>query len=93
MRYTRRLTVLLVLLPSLIIASGCGGAGKTRPAFPSAIDLKREAKPEPTADIVTSAQASEDFNAEIEAWGDRGWSAVDRLCQWAKDMGMKDAPC
>jgi len=37
--------------------------------------------------VLTSAVAAEQFNSEIEGWGERGWAAVARICQWAKAHG------
>lgn len=78
----------LLLLP--IIASGCAGQGTLKASFPPYADVKAatEAKPRPSLDIATSAQASEDYNAAIEAWGDRVSAAGGRLCRYLKRVGM-----
>jgi hypothetical protein len=55
--------------------------------------MTAEAKPVPPVDIVTSAQAAARYNIEVEAWGERGWRAVGRICTWAKASGFRDAPC
>lgn len=59
--------------------------------FPPTVDLQTatEPKPKPTPDIVTDPQANERYNAAVESWGDRKLSAGERICTWAKDMGMK----
>lgn len=64
-------------------------------AFPPPADLEAvtEPKPKPTVDIVTSAQAAERYNAEVEGWGDRVSAAGARLCRYYRDLGMKvDCP-
>ena len=67
--------------------SACGAPGQTRPAFPSAIDLKAEPKPAITPDVLTSDIAAEQYNSSVEAWGERGWAAVARICRWSKALG------
>lgn len=51
-----------------------------------------EAKPQPTADIVTSAAAAEHYNVEVESWGERVQSAGARLCRFFERQGM-DVSC
>lgn len=81
----------LPLLLLLTIASGCAGRAGPKAAFPPIADLEAvtEAKPAPSADIVTSAKAAEDYNAAIEGWGDRTSAAGGRLCRYYKALGMK----
>lgn len=33
------------------------------------------------------------YEASLEAWGDRGWRQVGRLCRWAEANGMKGLEC
>lgn len=79
----------LLLLLSLITAGGCGPTVSQRPIFPPRAEVQRlqEAKPAPTADIVTDAKASEIYNAEVESWGDRLSAAGRRMCRWMNDNG------
>lgn len=81
------------LLPLLLltIASGCGAPGSLRAGFPPPADLTAatEAKPVPGPEIVTSAQAAEEYNAAVEGWGDRVSAAGGRLCRYYKRLGMK----
>lgn len=78
----------LPLLLLLTTVSACDGRVSS---LPPAADIKAatESKPPPTAEIVTSAQASEDYNAQIEAWGDRVSAAGGRLCRFYQRLGMK----
>ena len=62
-------------------------------SFPSALDLKIEPKPQATPEVLTSEKAANDYDVALEAWGQRGWDAVGRVCQWSKSLGMSDAPC
>ncbi len=81
----------LPLLLLLITATGCGGPGSLKAGFPPPADLVAvtEPKPQPGPDIVTSAQASEDYNAAVEGWGDRVSDAGARICRFHKRLGMK----
>ena len=48
-----------------------------------------ETKPLPTAEVFTSSKAAATYESELEAWGDRGWAAVGRIC---RDAARKGAP-
>jgi len=81
-----------IALPMLfafsLVASGCGEQVVSTPIFPPRADLVVEEKPVPTDDIVTSAQASAEYDVAVEGWGERGWLQVARICRWAKGHGM-----
>jgi len=49
--------------------------------------MRVEAKPVPTAAIVTDPLAQASYDAAVESWGERGWSAVARICRWAAANG------
>lgn len=86
-----------IRLPMMLLAawavSGCGPQIQLRPLYPPAADLAVEAKPVPSADIVTSAVAGAEYSARVEAWGERGWLAVARLCRYYKAQGMPSLAC
>lgn len=82
------------LLAALLLAApGCAHQGATLQTYPSAADLTVEQKGTPPDDIVTSDAAADAWDIYLEGYGQRGWQAVGRLCIWAKERGMKDAPC
>lgn len=85
-------TASLVLLGLLWLVSGCAHEVPVQ-RFPNSADLASEAKPVLDPGALTSDKALNDYDAAIEAWGQRGWLAVKRICLWAKDLGDKDAPC
>lgn len=87
MRLSLRHRASLALLPFAIIVSGCDKQVTPRTALPPAADLTVEAKPPPTVDILTDAAADARYNNAVEAWGERGWTAVARLCRWARANG------
>lgn len=81
---------LLPLLVTLSVASAC--ANRPPPvvqSFPLNVDLQVEPKPVAGPDILTSEKAANDYDASLEAWGERGWATVGRICKWAKEMGAK----
>lgn len=94
---SRRFPILLPMLcASLLAVSGCASNServKSMPLFPPSADLKDEAKPVAGPEIVTSAQAAADYDASVEAWGERGWRSVGRICRWAVANGMPDPGC
>lgn len=59
------------------------------PIYPTSVDLKVEPKPVPGPEIVTSAQAAAEYDVEVEAWGERGWRQIARLCRYFKGHGME----
>ena len=64
---------------------------RTSIAIPPAADIRAaiEPKPQPTEEILTSSRAEADYNAALEAWGDRVRSAGVRICQWSQAAGAK----
>lgn len=80
-------TLLLPLLLSLTTVAACATKAPTLQRFPPAEDLQPPAKPSISIDTLTSARASEQHNADIEAWGDGLYRQVLRLCRWSKTMG------
>lgn len=82
-----RPTLLLTLSAFGLAAQGCGPQVRVQPLFPPSADLAVEPKPVPRADIVTSAQASAEYDIALESWGERGWNAVGRICRWAREQG------
>ena len=59
------------------------------PIFPPSADLAVESKPVPPPEIVTSAQAAAEYDIALEAWGERGWRTVARICRWAQENGAE----
>ncbi|GGC05482.1 hypothetical protein GCM10011494_25080 [Novosphingobium endophyticum] len=78
----------LAALPALI---GC----KSAHDFPPRADVQAvtEAKPMPPASILTDPGASDEYNAQLENWGERVRSAGVRLCRHFQGEGMQiDCP-
>lgn len=68
----------------------------TKPqAYPPRADLVAvvEAKPKPSASILTDPAESDRHNSRVEAWGDRVRSAGVRLCVFFRETGMPDLDC
>lgn len=91
MSYKLRRVALLALPLSLSLVSACGGTA----GYPRLADLQAvtEAKPIPTDEIATDPQAEASYNAAVESWGDRLWSAGGRLCRYFDKAGMKGLDC
>ena len=58
-------------------------------AYPPSADLKVEAKPVLSVEALASDNALAEHDAAVEAWGERGWAAVGRICRWAEDTGAR----
>lgn len=72
-----------------ISLSACAPKATTFQVFPSVADLQQEPKPRLKPEDLGSAAALDAHDIALEAWGERGWRAVARVCQWAKDNGAK----
>ncbi len=53
------------------------------------IQAATEAKPKPTAAILTGPAADALYNSAVEGWGDRVRAAGVRLCRFYRDVGVK----
>ena len=82
-----------IVFAATFALTACGPQIQLRPLYPPAADLAVEAKPVPSADIVTSAEAGAEYSARVEAWGERGWLTVARLCRYYKGQGMPGIVC
>lgn len=82
----------LLLLGSLWLVSGCASKIPVQ-SYPPPADLAVETKPVLDPTSLDSDKALNDYDVSVEGWGERGWKTVSRLCHWAKDNGMKNAPC
>ena len=58
-------------------------------SYPPAEDVKPETKPLPGPEVFESEQAARQYDSDLEAWGERGWAAVARIC---RDAVRKGAP-
>lgn len=85
-RLITRKSIALVALSFLI---GC----KSTQDFPPRAELQAvtETKPIPPASILTDTTASDRYNAQLEAWGERVQAAGVRLCRYFKSKGMQVA--
>lgn len=79
----------LALPAMLLTVSACGTPAKTFHSFPPVEDVRTEVKPLPGPEVFESDEAAQTFNSAIEAWGERGWAAVGRIC---RDAVRKGAP-
>ena len=89
MRYDKSPMRYLALCAFALAASGCGERVISTPLFPPSADLVVETKPVPPLEIVTSEQAAAEYDVAVEAWGERGWRTVARLCRYFVGHGMQ----
>lgn len=82
-------TRLLPVLATLLIVSGCGKQEPTFRTFPPVEDARPEPKPVPGPEVLESEEAANLYDSALEAWGERGWAAVARIC---RDAVRKGAP-
>lgn len=93
MRPLRCLTLALLTAALLAPVSSCASKGPTPLVLPRAADLQVEAKPRLDPAALESEAALERHDNAVEAWGERGWATVGRLCRWAERNGMRiDCP-
>lgn len=87
MRSTLRLTNGLALAALLVLACSCASREPRLTGYPPTADLKVEAKPTLTVEALASDNALALHDDEVEAWGERGWEAVARICRWSVTNG------
>lgn len=75
-----------IVLAALVLLAGCRSAND----FPPTADVQAaiERKPVPPASILTDPGASDRYNAQLEAWGERVQAAGVRLCLYFRAQGM-----
>lgn len=86
MQSSPRLIRSLALVACAALASSC--ASKVT-AYPPSADLAVEAKPVLTVEALASDNALAEHDAAVEAWGERGWATVARVCRWSVEAGAK----
>lgn len=89
MRSLPYLTTCLLIAASLSLAGGCASRTVTRPLFPPAADLRVAPKPVLAPEAVSSEAALDQYDVDLEAWGEDGWKAVGRICRWAVENGAR----
>ena len=89
MRSNLRLIRSLALAVLLVLACSCASREPRLSAYPPSADLKVEPKPVLSVDALTSDNALAEHDDAIEAWGERGWAAVSRICRWAEASGAR----
>lgn len=87
MRSTLRLTNGLALAALLVLACSCASREPRLIGYPPTADLRVEAKPALTVEALASDNALALHDDEIEAWGERGWETVARICRWSVTNG------
>lgn len=83
----------LLIAASLSLVSACATREHVRPIFPPSADLQVEAKPRLDPAALDSEAALDAHDIALEAWGERGWAAVARVCRWAERNGAKGLDC
>lgn len=91
MRATASLTAALLLAVTLVGASSCASSPTPQPTLllPDARDLRPEAKPRLDPAALGSEHALNEHDDQVEAWGERGWATVGRLCRWFVTNGAE----
>lgn len=95
MRARASRTAALLIAAVLSTASACGSPERPPPILlvPDAQDLQPPAKPQVTAEVLTSEQAANAFDSSVEAWGDSMALQIGRLCRWFADNGATGLTC
>lgn len=89
MQSLRTLTLALLIAAPLSLVSACASRERVTPIFPPAADLAVEPKPLLDPAAVESEAAGIAHDIALEAWGERGWATVARLCRWAEANGAR----
>lgn len=78
----------LLLAGLLLLVPGCGPKERLTPIYPPSADLQREQKPLLRPSDLGSEAALDAHDIAVEAWGERGWNAVGRLCLFFQSHSM-----
>lgn len=92
MRFTQSRMRLLPVLAMLSSVSACASSVVVSPPVAD-LQAVTETKPVPSDAIATSDQAAADYDASLEAWGDRISAAGGRLCRWSKSVYKLKVDC
>lgn len=77
---------------ALALLAGCKSPSHDFPPR-SVVEAATEVKPVPPTTILTDPTASDQYNAEVESWGERVQAAGVKLCRYFKGKGMQvDCP-
>lgn len=87
MRSNLRPTRSLALAAYAVLACSCASREPRLNAYPPSADLQVEPKPTLAPETLASDGALAEHDAAVEAWGERGWAAVARICRWAETNG------
>lgn len=71
----------LLLAASLALVPSCAPKARIQPLYPSAADLRVEPKPLLDPAALGSDEALDAHDNAVEAWGERGWRTVARICR------------
>lgn len=89
MPFNQRLIRSLAVAACAALACSCASREPRLNAYPPSADLRVEPKPKLAAEAIASDNALAEHDAAVEAWGDRGWATVARLCRWAEAAGAQ----
>lgn len=79
----------LALAACAALACSCASREPRLTAYPPSADLRVEPKPLLAPGALASDNALAEHDAAVEAWGERGWAAVARICRWAQANGAR----
>lgn len=88
-RFLQSLMMCLLLTALPLAVSGCATKATVRSNYPPLADLQPKAKPVLNPDCLSSELCLTVYNIELEGWGEEGWSAVRRVCEYHKSHGLK----
>lgn len=77
----------ILILAAALALSSCGDKGRIQMLSPPVADLAVEKKPVVPVEAVSDEVVAADYDSKLESWGERGWSAVGRLCRYFKTHG------
>ncbi len=89
------------LAPALLIASAstlatsCAPKERLRPSSPAPAAFRQEPRPKlsPSVVINNDEEGYRQHQRDKDEWGERGWSALNRVCLWFSDQGVTGLPC
>jgi hypothetical protein len=78
-----------------MLAASCATKEPIRLSSPAPAAFEQEAKPklDPNVVINNDEEGLRRHQEDKDEWGQRGWNALNRVCLWFQDQGVKALPC
>ncbi len=95
MRLPTSLRAALLIASGSTLVASCATTAPIRLSSPAPAAFQQEPRPKlnPQVVIDNDEEGFRQHQRDKDEWGQRGWDALNRVCQWFDDQGVKGLPC